>query len=194
MSFIEFLLIAFGLLGATFVGLGIARHYRERRDEALTASSGGWRIRSQLPMSPGSPYNRFDLTFDMAHDAMEGRDEGFDVAYFWAYAPFARKERYGDAPWACAIVELPVDPPAFAMHEDERVPVGVGARTAAVLETVDEVGDHGGMEIRTAPLALLVRFQRASRETVERTALALAKAIVADAAGQSLPNEHSRPR
>ena len=44
--FIEFMVFAAVLLGLTFVGLRMARSYREKRDERLTASSGGWRIRS----------------------------------------------------------------------------------------------------------------------------------------------------
>jgi len=81
-SELEFMAIAFGLLTVTFVGLGIARRLRERRDEVYSDPAGGWTLRSQLPIDFGPPYNQFgELYLAFAHDIREGRDEGFDVAY-----------------------------------------------------------------------------------------------------------------
>jgi hypothetical protein len=51
----QFFLVAFGLLAATFIGLGIARKLRERHEETYSDTTGGWTIRSQLPIDPGHP-------------------------------------------------------------------------------------------------------------------------------------------
>jgi len=180
-SFIEFVLFAMVLLGGTFVVLKLAREYRQRRDEQLTETSGGWRIRSQLDVDAGSPYNRFPgLALRMPHDVMEGHDEGFEVSYFTAYLP-----RYvGDA-WKRdvphAIVQLPVDPPQrrHIAQDGAAEPIeGWGPRAKQVLS------DARGVVVETAPLALMVASTTGGAAVnVGRVALALAKAVVEDASG-----------
>lgn len=181
-SFIEFVIFAMVLLGGTFVALKLAREYRQRRDERLTETSGGWRIRSQLDVDAGSPYNRFPgLALRMPHDVMEGHDEGFEVSYFSAYLP-----RYvGDVPSnravPHAIVQLPVDPPQgrHAAGDGPAAPIqGWGPRATQVL------ADARDVVVETAPLALMVASTTgASAVNVGRVALALAKAVVEDASG-----------
>jgi hypothetical protein len=173
----QFYLVAFGLLAATFIGLGIARRLRERHEETYSDATGGWTIRSQLPIDPGHPYNLFMNWTAMAFDVHEGRDEGFDVAYF-DYRGRNRIIRSG------AIVQLPVEGRTFAMSEGDALPTGVGPHTADVLQYL------AGVSVRTAPYALCVTSITAPRDTVQRTALTLAKAIVADAGGP----EANRPR
>jgi hypothetical protein len=173
----QFYLVAFGLLAATFIGLGIARKLRERHEETYSDTTGGWTIRSQLPIDPGHPYNLFMNWTAMVFDVHEGRDEGFDVSYFDYYG---RNRIIGSG----AIVQLPVEGLTFAMSEGDAMPTGVGPHTADVLEYL------AGVSIRTAPYALCVTSITAPRDTVQRTALRLAKAIVADAGG---PEAH-RPR
>jgi hypothetical protein len=172
-SFVEFVIFAVVLLGLTFLGLRLARSYREKRDERLTASSGGWRIRSQLDIDAGSPYNRFSgLALRMPHDVMEGQEHGFEVAYFRGHlSKYSR-----DVPHA--LVQLPVDPPRlrFVAPDTPGAPIdGWGPRAAQVLS------DARGVVVETAPLALMVFSNGASPEDVGRIALALAKAVVEDA-------------
>ncbi|MGD9903281.1 MAG: hypothetical protein AB7U83_07405 [Vicinamibacterales bacterium] len=181
-SFIEFVLFVMVLLGGTFVVLKLVRDYRQRRDERLTETSGGWRIRSQLDVEAGPPYNRFPgLALRMPHDVMEGHDEGFEVAYFTACLP----RFVGDA-WKRnvphAIVQLPVDPPQrrHVASDGPAEPIdGWGLRASQVLR------DVRGVVIETAPLALMVSSSGASAAEVGRVALALAKAVVADAGSAS---------
>jgi hypothetical protein len=180
-SFIEFVIFVVVLLAVTFIGLKLARDYRQRRDERLTETSGGWRIRTQLDIDAGSPYNRFPgLALRMPHDVMEGHDDGFEVSYFSAYQP-----RYvGDDPnnrdVPHAIVQLPVDPPE-CRH----------VATDGPAEPIDRWGPRAtqvliearGVVVETAPLALMVCSTGASAVNVGRVALALAKAVVEDANG-----------
>ena len=172
-SFIEFVIFVVVLLGLTFIGLKLARSYREKRDERLTASSGGWRIRSQLDIDAGSPYNRFSgLALRMPHDVMEGQEDGFEVAYFRGHLSKYKR----DVPHA--LVQLPVDPPQrlYVAPEAPGAPVdGWGPRATQVLS------DARGVVVETAPLALMVFSNGASLEDVGRIALALAKAVVEDA-------------
>jgi hypothetical protein len=173
----QFYLFAFGLLAATFIALGIARKVRERHEETYSDTTGGWTIRSQLPINPGHPYDLFMDWTAMVFDVHEGRDEGFDVAYFDYHA--------GDnIIGSGAIVQLPVEGLTFAMSEGDAKPTGVGPRAADVLEYL------AGVSVRTAPYALCVTSLTAPKDTVQRTALTLAKAIVADAGGP----EANRPR
>jgi hypothetical protein len=184
-SFIEFVIFAIVLLALTFIGLKLARDYRERRDERLSESSGGWRIRSQLDIDAGSPYNRFpSLALRMPHDVMEGHDEGFEVSYFSGHLPddgappMLGNAADGGVPHA--IVQLPVDPPRrryVAADAPAGTLDGWGPRAALVL------GDARGVVVETAPLALMVYSWGASAVVVGRVALALAKAVVEDAAG-----------
>jgi hypothetical protein len=173
-SFIEFVIFVVVLLGLTFVGLKMARSYREKRDERLTASSGGWRIRSQLDIDAGSPYNRFSgLALRMPHDVMEGLEDGFEVSYFRGHLSEDRQ----DVPHA--LIQLPVDPPQrrFMSAAVAGGPVqGWGPRAARVLS------ESRGVVVETAPLALMVHATDASAEDVGRLVLALAKAVVEDAA------------
>lgn len=163
-TFIEFVIFVVVLVAATLVGLQMARSYRERRDARLTESSGGWRIRSQLDVDAGSPYNRFPgLALSMPHDVMEGHDEGFEVSYFSAHRP-RRAGDNSDAPTVLgnagsrrdvphAIVQLPVDPPQrryVAADAAAGVIDGWGSRASKVLS------DARGVVIETAPLALMV--------------------------------------
>jgi hypothetical protein len=168
-SELEFLAIAAGLLTATFVGLGIARRLRERHDETYSDSAGGWTLRSQLPIDPGPPYNQFgELALAFVHDIREGRDEGFDVAYF----QIIDRHRVVHP---CALVQLPVEGPTLSMTEGSPVPAGVGPQAAELLSRLS------GQQVQCAPFALFMQSLTVSSHTVERTALALAKAIVADA-------------
>jgi hypothetical protein len=165
-----FLLIALGLVTVTCVGLGIARQMRERRDAALTEAAGGsWRIRSQLPFPPPDPFFRFDiLEKAMIFDAMQGSDEGFEVAYFDAYV----EEEVGRE--HCAIVDLPVEGPTL----DPRTPVDeqrpAGPKTSDVLASI------ASMSVHSAPFAILVRSPQPAA-AVHKAALRLAHAIAADA-------------
>ena len=171
MTLNQLVLFSFGLLAATFAALSIARRYRERRDAALTATSGGWRIRSQLPIDPGYPYGMFDeLTFTGAPwNIMEGEEEGFSVYYFESYVSRGQ-------PGPGAIVVLPVQgPPPFLKHEDAALPPGIGTATAEAL------GQLGHLRIRLVPYALYARSYEPNADAVQRGALQLAKAIVADA-------------
>lgn len=173
-SFIEFVIFVVVLLGLTFIGLKMARSYREKRDQRLTASSGGWRIHSQLDIDAGSPYNRFSgLALRMPHDVMEGQEDGFEVSYFRGHLSRYRQ----NVPHA--LVQLPVDPPQrrFMSAAVPGGPVdGWGPRAAQVLR------ESRGLVVETAPLALMVHSTDASAEHVARLALALAKAVVQDAA------------
>ena len=174
-SFIEFVVFVVVLLGATFVGLRMARSSREKRDERLTASSGGWRIRSQLDLDAGSPYNRFPgLAWRGPHDVMEGLEEGLEVSYFHG-GPISAQGR-SDVPYA--LVQLPVDPPQrrdVAADTPGGPTHGWGPRAARVLS------EARGVVVETAPLALLVHSNSAPAEVVGRVALALAKAVIEDA-------------
>jgi hypothetical protein len=179
-SLIEFVLFAVVLLAVTFIGLKLARDYRQRRDERLTEASGGWRIRTQLDVDAGSPYNRFPgLALRMPHDVMEGHDEGFEVSYFSAHLPrYVGDAGSRDVPHA--IVQLPVDPPQrrHAATDGAAEPIeGWGPRASQVLS------DARGVIVETAPLALMVSSSGASAANVGRIALALAKAVVEDAKG-----------
>lgn len=145
-SFIEFVLLVMVLLGGTFIALKLAREYGQRRDERRSETSGGWRLRSQLDVEAGSPYNRFSgLALRMPHDVMEGHDEGFEVSYFSAHLP----RRAGDNAEARpvlgetgsrrdvphAIVQLPVDPPLHQIVSTDagRPTDGWGPRATQVL-------------------------------------------------------------
>jgi hypothetical protein len=165
-----FLLIALGLVAATGIGLGMARQIRERRDEALTeAADGGWRIRSQIPFPPPDPYFRFGILGSaMVLDAMEGTDEGFEVAYFDAYIEEAVGREH------CAIVDLPVEGPTLdpTTPEDERR--AIGPKTADILMLI------ASMNVRSAPFAILVHSAQPAA-AVHKAALRLAHAIVDDA-------------
>jgi hypothetical protein len=191
-SFIEFVIVAVVLLATTFIGLKLARDYRARRDERLTETSGGWRIRSQLDIDAGSPYNRFPgLALRTPHDVMEGHDEGFEVSYFSGHLPRVPGDN-AEAPPVLgnavgrrdvphAIVQLPVDPPRrrYVATDPPAGPLdGWGPRAAQVL------GEARGVVVETAPLALMVSSWGASAVVVGRVALALAKAVVEDAASE----------
>jgi hypothetical protein len=178
-SFLEFVIFVVVLLAAGFIGLKLARDYRERRDQRLTETSGGWRIRSQLDTDAGSPYNRFPgLALRMPHDVMEGHDDGFEVSYFSGHLPrhMGDAGTRRDAPHA--IVQLPVDPPQ-RRHVASDAPAepidGWGPLATQVLS------DARGVVVDTAPLALMVHSRGASAAEVSRVALALAKAVVEDA-------------
>jgi hypothetical protein len=178
-SELEFMAIAFGLLTVTFVGLGIARRVRERHDETYSDPAGGWTRRSQLPLDPGPPYNQFgELALAFVHDVREGRDEGFDVAYF----QIRDRQRLVHP---CAIVQLPIEGPTLSMTEGSPVPTGVGPRAAELLSRLS------GLRVECAPFAVFMQSLTVSSDIVERTALALAKAIVADA--QSAAGAAGRP-
>ena len=172
-SFIEFVVFVVVLLGATFVGLRMARSSREKRDERLTASSGGWRIRSQLDLDAGSPYNRFPgLALRAPHDVMEGLEDGFEVSYFRGHLSEQRR----DVPHA--LVQLPVDPP---QRRDVAAATPDGPTHDWGLRAAHVLSEASGVVVETAPLALMVHSSGAPAEVVGRVALALAKAVVEDA-------------
>jgi hypothetical protein len=166
-----FLLFAFTLLALTFVGLGLARSARERRDAALSEASGGWRIRAEVPMPVGDPFARFDgFQLNPPFNVMEGTEDGFEVAYFEVSQGRRHRQR-----WHCAIVLLPVDPPKFDGAEPPVAPAGMGPAAADVFQGL------GGVRVATAYYALMVRSTGAQQLSVHRAALRLAKAIVTDA-------------
>lgn len=169
MSFEAFHLIAFGLLAATFIGLAAARKVRERRDAARTEAADGWRIRSQIPFPPPDPYFRFGiLRSAMILDAMEGTDEGFDIAYFDAYLDEDVGREH------CAIVDLPIEGPTL----DPRRPAG--ERRATGPKTADALLFMASMDVHSAPFTILVHSPQPAA-AVHKAALRLAHAIVADA-------------
>jgi hypothetical protein len=180
MSLEQFLLIALGLLAATFTGLGIARTMRQRRDDDLTeAADGSWRIRSQIPFPPPDPYFRFGLLGSATIlDAMEGTDEGFEVAYFDAYIDRDVGRE------SCAIVDLPFEGPTLAPTTP------VSERRAAGPKTSDVLLSIASMDVHSAPFAILVHStQRAA--AVHKAALRLAHAIVADAKATTVSSSRS---
>ncbi len=185
---LAFVLGAAALLGATVVGLFIARRVRESRDARTSELSGGWRIRTHLDLEPGDPYDRFEGLGLMApHNVMEGTDDGFSVAYFEVTVG-----RQSPVVRPCALVQLPVDPPRpFAVDAegppDPTVMAGWGPKAIAVLSTAY------GVRVETAPLALLVRSTRAPSDAVARVALALARAVVEDDAA-ARPFSAAAPR
>jgi hypothetical protein len=180
-------------LALTFVGLAVARRQREARDRRLTEAPDGWRVRSQLDLDPGDPYNRFNaLRWAAVRDVIEGQADGFDVSHF------ELKPRRRGADWRpCALVQLPVEGPRFRIASPE-AGAFAATRSDAVLAQPTPAPYPGGpdgrigpkaadvlrwmqrMIVETAPFALLVRAAGASAETVQRTALTLAKAIVED--------------
>jgi hypothetical protein len=169
-SFGGFLLVAFGLLAVTFIGLAVARKLRESRDAELTdAADGGWRIRSQIPFPPPDPYLRFGILGTATIlDAMEGSDEGFPIAYFDAYIDRDVGREH------CAIVDLPVEGPTL----DPMTPVS--ERRAPGPKTADVLLLIAGMDVHSAPFTILVH-SRQPAAAVHKAALRLAHAIVADA-------------
>lgn len=178
MLFDEFPLVALGLIVVTYVGLTIARIRRENRDAALSELPGAWRFRAQLPIGLGDPFIRFrQLVLAGVTDVMEGADEGFEVSYF----VFWRDSEHGGFPVPAAIVQLPVEGPALAMSEGQPVPSHVGPQTAEVLKYLT------AMDVTVVPFALLARATHAHAPALilQRTALQLAKAIVADAKAAS---------
>lgn len=174
------------------------RLWLDRRDAELTEATGGeWRFRSELPLDVGPPYNYFG-TFPFAGDIMEGTDEGFQVAYF------TTSERTGDdrrLERPGAIVEVSLELPNFRYlaedldgsapavlaslrkftpaHLDTGRPSRVGPRAAEVLARARSV------IVTTAAFAVLVESRGARSDEVQRFAIALAKALVADAGTSS---------
>jgi hypothetical protein len=165
----HFTLITFGLLAITFAGLAIARVLRARREDAVNDGlKGGWRFRAELDLPVGDPYDRFpELRMNPPYDIFEGRDEGFEVFYFQL-----REER---APLPAAIVLLPIEGPSIRGHYSAHAPVG--GRLGEVWREL------GNVEVLTVPFALFVVSDRATEKEVQRAALRLAHAIVADAQG-----------
>lgn len=182
----EFLLIGLGLVGVTILGLFVARLVRENRDARLSASSGGWRIRADLDLDLPDPFSRFaGLVMRGPHNVMEGTEEGVEVAYFDVTE--GRRTRIVRP---CALVQVAEDPPRVTLDTTHGRPSGAALEPwgAAARQVLAEVQ---GVRIETAPLAILVQSTGASADTVSRVALALAKAVVADAAappaGQAPP-------
>jgi hypothetical protein len=167
----HFTLITFGLLAITFAGLAIARMLRARREDAVNEGlTGGWRFRAELALPVGDPYDRFpELRLNPPYDIFEGRDEGFEVSYF-----HLREER---EPLVAAIIQLPVEGPRIHGYYSSHAPVG--GRVAEVWREL------GNVEVLTAPFALLVVSHRATEKEMQRAALRLAHAIVADAEGDA---------
>lgn len=191
----EVLAILVVLVGGVSL-LAIRRYLRDRRDAALTEATGGqWRIRSEVPLDAGPPYADFGAELMLAGplDVMEGTDEGFAVAYFTTHAGGrgSRVERPG------AIAQVPIETPKFRYiaedldasapetlralqrhapaHHDTSPPTRVGPQTALLLARARSV------VVTTAPFAVWVDSRGAARDDVHRLALALAKALVADA-------------
>jgi hypothetical protein len=202
----EVLAIVFVLVAGVGVLVG-RRLWLDRRDASLTEAAGGdWRVRSELPHDAGPPFSDFglELFLLMPSDVMEGTDEGFEVAYFTIED--GRRTRIQRP---AAIVQVPVETPKFRYitrdiddeagrrlaelqqqtppHHDTGAAGRVGPRTAELLSSA------GSMIVETAPFSVFIRSKGASTEAVQRLALALAKAIVADAAQLSSAHQ-DRPR
>jgi hypothetical protein len=175
MTLLGFLVVAATLGGGTFAALAVGRHYRAGRTASVNeASVGAWRYRASIPAVPGHPFAPF-MSLDLGHvsDVMEGSDEGFEVAYFEM-----RVRRRSHAPIPAAIVQLPVHAPSVSLSEGQHPPHEVGPRTA------DEIRQMGGMRLTIVPSALFLRSEHLPAVVVQRTALRLARAIVADAREQ----------
>jgi hypothetical protein len=114
------------------------------------------------------PYLRFRVLRSAAiRDTREGTDEGFEVAYFDRISRFKGREH-------CAIVDLPEDGPTL----DPRTPAS--ERRAIGPQTSDVLASMAGMEVDSAPFTILVCSSHPA-DAVQRAALRLAHAIVADA-------------
>jgi hypothetical protein len=196
------------ILFVVVVGVGVLvgrRLWLDRRDAALTEAAGGdWRVRSELPHDAGPPFSDFglELFLLMPSDVMEGTEEGFEVAYFTIED--GRRTRIQRP---AAIVQVPVETPKFRYvthdlddtavrhlaalqqqtppHHDTGTAGRVGPRTGELLALARS------MIVETAPFSVFIRSKGASREVVQRLALALAKAIVADAASSAPPRERA---
>ena len=179
-----------------FALLAVRRYWIDKRDAALTEAAGHeWRIRSELPLDAGPPYSDFgaELLLTGPSDVMEGTDEGFEVAYFTTYEGGRNNSR---AEWPGAIVQLPVETPKFRFvaedlddgaeralkafrletppHYDTGRPGRVGAATAELLLGARSV------IVTTAPFAVWIQSRGAPSREVNRLAISLAKALVAD--------------
>ena len=177
--------------------LAVRRYLRDRRDaEATEATGGDWRIRSEIPLDVGPPYADFgaELTLAGPSDVMEGIDEGFEVAYFTTHEG-GRNRRHVER--AGAIVQVAIETPKFryvAEDLDDRAP-----QTLALLQVQTEphhdtgrpgrVGPQAALLlararsviVTTAPFAVWIQSRGAPAPEVQRLAIALAKAFVADA-------------
>lgn len=192
----EFIAILVVLIGG-FGFLAVRRHWLERRDASLTETAGGdWRIRSELPLDAGPPYADFapDLFLLMPSDVMEGTDEGFDVAYFTVEDGGRNRGRIQRP---AAIVQVPIETPRFRYlaedldddaaqslaafqqqtppHYDSGTAGRIGPKTAELLSRARSV------IVETATFAVFIRSKGATSREVNRLALELAKAMVADA-------------
>lgn len=168
----------FGILATLIAGalaLVWARLYRDRQDADYTDPTGGTSLSTDPPRTSAAPFHRFaKVASSLPFDVTRTRDEGFDVTCFVLPTGYGhRVDR------ACALVELTVDPPRFEMAEGGRVPSGVGPGLAEELRCLS------GVRVETAFHALLVQSMAPPsplvHDTVRRTALRLAKALVADA-------------
>lgn len=168
----------FGILATLIAGalaLIWARLYRDRQDADYTDPTGGTSLGTGPPRTSAAPFHRFPrVVSSLPFDVTRTRDGGFDVTCF--VLPTGRNHRVDRA---CALVELPVDPPRFEMAEGGTMPDGVGPAVAEELEYLS------GVRVKTAFHALLaqsmVPHAPLVQDTVRRTALRLARAIVRDA-------------
>lgn len=184
------------VLVAGFGFLAGRRRWLAHRDATLTEAAGeGWRIRSELPHDAGPPYSDFglELFLLMPSDVKEGTQEGFEVAYFTIED--SRRTRIQRP---AAIVQVPVETPKFryvttdiddeaARHlaalQEQTPPHHDTGRAGRVGPRTGELLVHArAMIVETAPFAVFIRSKGASSDTVQRLAIALARAIVADAA------------
>jgi hypothetical protein len=175
----HFTLITFGLLAITFVGLAIARVLRARREDAVNDGlTGGWKFFAELELPVGDPYDRFpELRRNPPYDIFEGRDEGFDVSYFYL--------RDEGEPLTAAIILLPIEGPSIRGYYSPHSPVG--GRLGEVWREL------GNVEVLTVPFALFVVADGMAEKELQRAALRLAHAIVADAqGGASATNKQPR--
>lgn len=188
--------------------LAVRRHWLASRDADLTASAGGWRIRSELPHDAGFPYSDFgtDLFLLGPSDVMEGTEEGFEVSYFTIAEDGPRGRRRHQSP--AAIVQVPVETPKFRYlaedldddarkqlaaiqhhtppHYDTGRPGRVGPKTAELLKFAQSV------IVETSPFTVFIRSRGARSEDVSRLTIALAKALVADAEARGVAQSSSQ--
>ena len=172
----EFLAVL-AVLVAGALALTWVRHQRDRQDATYVDPTGGVSISSDPPRTSAAPFHRFATVLrSQPFDVTRTRDEGFDVTCFMLPTGYSHRV---DRP--CALVELPVDPPRFEMAEAGAVPAGVGRATA------EELRYLSGVRAETAFHALLVQSIAAPAPTVQRAALRVAKALVADARSAGPP-------
>jgi len=174
------------------------RHWLAHQDaEATEATGGEWRSRSELPLDAGWPYAAFAPDIFLAHpaDLMEGTDEGFGVVYFTVHRGGAHRQPKA---FPAAIVQVPGETPKFRYVTEDldddapkhlaslrrhTPPHYEGGRDGQVGPRTSELlAGARAVIVETAAGAVWVQSRGATQKEVQRLTLALARAMVADAA------------